>query len=184
MQFVDNETKRSQSQTEASYHDRMAWSYRKWCMKNGTDGWVEYVRGWEYLSNSHASYRYRWRRGGMMSHPFRGRSQLSTFLKAYTAYTFCFEYPLPPPQKRTLKCWIFFKVIFINSNMHHLHHALIVSHLCEHNHKQKYWYPIINLKDTFFEPAVGSRPNFARFIAQHWKRVKMHVASATCEGPL
>ena len=23
-------------------------------------------------------------------------------------------------------------------------------------------YPIINLKDTFFEPAVGSPPNFAR----------------------
>ena len=42
-----------------------------------------------------------------------------------------FDDPLPPPQKRTLKCWFFFKVIFINtnnSNMHHLHHALIVSH--------------------------------------------------------
>ena len=24
--------------------------------------------------------------------------------------------------------------------MHHLHYALIVSHLCEHNHKQNYWY--------------------------------------------
>ena len=33
---------------------------------------------------------------------------------------------------------IFFKVIFINSNTHHLHHALIVSHLCEQNHKQNY----------------------------------------------
>ena len=33
----------------------------------------------------------------------RGRSQLSTFMKAYTAYAFWW----PPPQKRTLKCWFF-----------------------------------------------------------------------------
>ena len=47
--------------------------------------------------------------------------------------------PSPLP-KSVLSNVDFFKVIFINSNMHHLHHALIVSHLCEHNNKQYYWY--------------------------------------------
>ena len=28
--------------------------------------------------------------------------------------------------------------------------------------RNRRWHPIINLKDIFFEPAVGSRPNFAR----------------------
>ena len=72
--------------------------------------------------------------------PLRGRSQLSTFMKAYTAYAFW--WPPPPSPKAYSKMLIFFKVIkiFINSNMHPLHHALIVSHLCEHNHEQNYWY--------------------------------------------
>ena len=47
-------------------------------------------------------YQYIYSRSDLL-YLLRGRSQLSTFMKAYTAYAFWW----PPPQKRTLKCWFF-----------------------------------------------------------------------------
>ena len=90
--------------------------------------------------------------------------------------------PSPLPQS-VLENVDFVKVLCINWNMHRLrillnsiHHALIVSHLPVHNHKQNYCNSenihlfIIKLQVALHRSTL--------------KRVKMHVAAARCEGPL
>ena len=58
-----------------------------------------------------------------------------TIIDIYYIHSVRFLMTPSPSPKAYSKMLIF---SFINSNMHHLHHALIVSHVCEHNHKQNY----------------------------------------------
>ena len=73
--------------------------------------------------------------------------------------------------------------VCINWNMHRLrillnsiHHPLIVSHLLVHNHKQNYCNSE-NIHLFIIKLQVALRRST-------FKRVKMHVATAGCEGPL
>ena len=105
----------------------------------------------------------------------RGRSQLSTFMKAYTAYAFW--WPPPPSPKAYSKMLIFSKSYLFTATCtiyrptthwsFHIYVNIIINKTIDI--KNIHWF-IIQLHAALHRSTL--------------KRVKMHAASATCEGPL
>ena len=101
----------------------------------------------------------------------RGRSQLSTFMKAYTAYAFW--WPPPPPQKRTLKCWFFSKSYLLTATC-----TIYTTHWSFHIYVNIIINKTIDIKNIH----LFIIKLHAALHRSTLKRVKMNVASATCEG--
>ena len=86
-----------------------------------------------------------------------------------------FDDPLPPPQKRTLKCWFFSKSYLLTATC-----TIYTTHWSFHIYVNIIINKTIDIKNIH----LFIIKLHAALHRSTLKRVKMHVASATCEGPL